>query len=107
MCAPAETVPTRVHAPCVIPVPHAQTQLSQPQLHCPLPTHQPRRISAISLAERVAFERCEEVGGTVGHFVRLDTSLSSATRLLFCTTGVLLRQLTSDAAISGITHVGA
>ena len=30
---------------------------------------------------------------------------SSSTRLLFCTTGVLLRQLQSDPAIHGISHV--
>ena len=50
---------------------------------------QPRRIAAISLAERVAAERG---GGVVGCAVRLE-SRSAETRLLFCATGVLLRQL--------------
>ena len=33
---------------------------------------QPRRISAISIAQRVAAERGESVGDNVGHLVRLD-----------------------------------
>ena len=66
---------------------------------------QPGRISAISLAERVSFERCEEVGLTVGYNVRLESAYGSDTRLLFCTTGVLLRQLTSHPHLPGISHV--
>ena len=70
---------------------------------------QPRRVAAIALAERVAHERGEAVGDGVGYNVRLESATSSATRLLFCTTGVLLRRLTSgraaDAALAGITHV--
>lgn len=34
---------------------------------------QPRRISAISLAQRVAEERVEPLGGTVGYKVRMGT----------------------------------
>lgn len=30
---------------------------------------------------------------------------SSATRLLYCTTGVLLRRLEGDAELGGVTHV--
>ncbi|MDR3742440.1 MAG: DEAD/DEAH box helicase [Terracidiphilus sp.] len=66
---------------------------------------QPRRISAISLAERVAYERCETVGGTVGYHIRLESAESASTRLLFCTTGVLLRQLTSHPLLPGVTTV--
>lgn len=66
---------------------------------------QPRRISAISLAERVAFERCEEIGGTVGYFIRLDSQVSSSTRLLFCTTGILLRQLTVNPLLPGVNVI--
>lgn len=66
---------------------------------------QPRRISAISVAERVAKERTERVGLTVGYQIRLESVKSSATRLLYCTTGVLLRRLEGDAALQGVTHV--
>ncbi|XP_054841159.1 putative ATP-dependent RNA helicase DHX57 isoform X2 [Eublepharis macularius] len=66
---------------------------------------QPRRISAISVAERVAKERMERVGVTVGYQIRLESVKSSATRLLFCTTGVLLRRLEGDLTLQGLTHV--
>ncbi|XP_074435207.1 putative ATP-dependent RNA helicase DHX57 [Larus michahellis] len=66
---------------------------------------QPRRISAISVAERVAKERTERIGHTVGYQIRLESVKSSATRLLYCTTGVLLRRLEGDLTLQGITHV--
>ncbi|KAM5163335.1 putative ATP-dependent RNA helicase DHX57 isoform 2-T2 [Mantella aurantiaca] len=66
---------------------------------------QPRRISAISVAERVAQERAERVGISVGYQIRLESVKSSATRLLYCTTGVLLRRLEGDGTLQGVTHV--
>jgi ATP-dependent RNA helicase DHX57 len=54
---------------------------------CNIIVTQPRRISATGLAMRVAAERGEPVGGTVGYSVRLDSKQSARTRLLFCTTG--------------------
>ncbi|KFP45900.1 Putative ATP-dependent RNA helicase DHX57, partial [Chlamydotis macqueenii] len=66
---------------------------------------QPRRISAISVAERVAKERTEKIGLTVGYQIRLESVKSSATRLLYCTTGVLLRRLEGDLSLNGVTHV--
>ncbi|KAG9484164.1 hypothetical protein GDO78_009855 [Eleutherodactylus coqui] len=66
---------------------------------------QPRRISAISVAERVAQERAERVGISVGYQIRLESVKSSATRLLYCTTGVLLRRLEGDSTLQGVTHV--
>jgi hypothetical protein len=66
---------------------------------------QPRRISAISVAERVAAERGERVGETVGYAVRGESKQGSDTALLFCTTGVLLRMLEDDPDLEGATHV--
>jgi len=66
---------------------------------------QPRRISAISVAERVAAERGENVGGTVGYAIRGETKAGANTQLLFCTTGILLRRLESDPYLAGTTHV--
>lgn len=90
---------------------------------------QPRRISAISVAQRVAQERAEHLGNSVGYQIRLESVRvcpragrgiccksgntlgnshvfqSSATRLLYCTTGVLLRRLEGDPELSGVTHV--
>ena len=72
---------------------------------CTILVTQPRRISAIGLAERVAAERCEPCGGIVGYSVRLESKRCAATRLLFCTTGVLLRRLLSDPLLEGVSHV--
>lgn len=66
---------------------------------------QPRRLTAISIAERVSNERCEKVGSVIGYQIRLENKISSATRLTFCTTGLLLRRLQSDPMLEGISHV--
>uniref|UniRef100_A0A6N2K619 RNA helicase n=1 Tax=Salix viminalis TaxID=40686 RepID=A0A6N2K619_SALVM len=77
--------------------------------NCNIICTQPRRIAAISVAERVADERCEPFpgadGSLVGYQVRLDSARSEKTKLLFCTTGILLRKLAGDRSLSGITHV--
>ena len=77
---------------------------------CNIVCTQPRRVAATSIAERVSAERCEKngVGGAgslVGHHVRLDAKVTSATRLTFCTTGILLRRLQGDRMLSDVTHV--
>lgn len=72
---------------------------------CNIICTQPRRISAIGLADRVSKERGQAVGVTVGYSVRLDSCRSKRTRLLFCTTGILLRRLLSDPNLTGVTHV--
>jgi len=66
---------------------------------------QPRRISAISVAQRVANERGEALGERVGYQIRMESKRSMHTRLLFCTTGVLLRRLASDPLLKDVTHV--
>ncbi|GJP52070.1 hypothetical protein CLOM_g11175, partial [Closterium sp. NIES-68] len=66
---------------------------------------QPRRISAVAVAERVAAERGESIGQSVGYQVRLEARRSRGTHLLFCTTGVLLRRLASDPLLNGVTHI--
>ncbi|XP_069118914.1 putative ATP-dependent RNA helicase DHX57 [Argopecten irradians] len=72
---------------------------------CSILCTQPRRISAIAVAERVAEERAEKLGRTVGYQIRLEKVQSSMTRLLFCTTGIVLRTLEGDSTLDGITHV--
>ncbi|KAL7133628.1 hypothetical protein ABFS83_12G154800 [Erythranthe nasuta] len=72
---------------------------------CSMICTQPRRISAISVAARISSERGEKIGETVGYQIRLESKRSAQTRLLFCTTGVLLRQLVQDPYLTGITHL--
>ncbi|OAE31756.1 hypothetical protein AXG93_4874s1190 [Marchantia polymorpha subsp. ruderalis] len=76
---------------------------------CNIVCTQPRRIAAISVAERVAVERCEpppgSSGSLVGYQVRLDTAWNAGTKLLFCTTGILLRRLAGDRELEGVSHI--
>ncbi|KAF1775825.1 P-loop containing nucleoside triphosphate hydrolase [Phytophthora cactorum] len=72
---------------------------------CNIICTQPRRIAAIGVATRVAQERCEEIADVVGYQIRMDAKKSSNTRLLFCTTGVLLRRLLNDRQLTGVSHV--
>ncbi|XP_034565378.1 3'-5' RNA helicase YTHDC2 isoform X2 [Notolabrus celidotus] len=67
---------------------------------------QPRRLAAIAVAERVAAERGESVGQTVGYHIRLESRVSPKTCLTFCTSGVFLRTLMAgDASLTTVTHV--
>ena len=72
---------------------------------CNIIIAQPRRISAMSVAERVAAERGEPIGKTVGYTIRLESKATANTRLLFCTTGILLKRLEEDAILQNVTHV--
>eukprot|EP00808_Paulinella_micropora_P001910 g61922.t1 len=67
---------------------------------------QPRRIAAISVAARVAQERGERLGESVGFQVALEKVLPTAPcSIVFCTTGILLRQLSSSSPLQGIAHI--
>ncbi|XP_059668650.1 DExH-box ATP-dependent RNA helicase DExH1 isoform X2 [Cornus florida] len=73
--------------------------------NCSIICTQPRRISAISVAAWISSERGESLGETVGYQIRLEAKRSAQTRLLFCTTGVLLRQLVQDPNLTGVSHL--
>ena len=64
---------------------------------------QPRRLAARMLAGRVAQERNGRVGDEVGYRIRLDDSSSPATRLLFVTEGILVRQMLGDPELTGVS----
>ncbi|XP_065647336.1 ATP-dependent RNA helicase A protein isoform X3 [Hydra vulgaris] len=71
---------------------------------CNIVVTQPRRISATSVAERVATERSEFLGNSIGYSVRFDSILPrSHGSILFCTTGVLLRRM--ENGLTGISHI--
>ncbi|XP_078378634.1 uncharacterized protein LOC144661700 [Oculina patagonica] len=73
---------------------------------CNIVVTQPRRIVAMSIAERVAWERGEMLGKTVGYQVRLEGRPPSQWgRILFCTTGILLRRMQNNALLKGVSHV--
>ena len=66
---------------------------------------QPRRIAAVGVAQRVADERCEKVGMGVGYKIRGESKAGADTRLLFCTTGLLLRRMQGDPHLDELTHL--
>jgi HrpA-like RNA helicase len=66
---------------------------------------QPRRVAAISVAERVSDQINEKIGGSVGYHIRMESKKSKHTKLMFCTTGVILRRLQDDPDLKGVTHV--
>ncbi|KAK4491261.1 hypothetical protein RD792_001997 [Penstemon davidsonii] len=79
------------------------------QYYSGLLLHWVRAVQAISVAERVSVERLESSPGSndslVGYQVRLDTARNERTKLLFCTTGILLRMILGNKDLAGISHV--
>ncbi|KAL5495158.1 hypothetical protein ACEPAI_620 [Sanghuangporus weigelae] len=86
--------------------------------HCKIVVTEPRRISAISLAQRVSRELGDPPGavGTnsslVGYSIRLESQTSKNTRLNFVTNGIALRMLEGGSGADGqgtafdeITHI--
>lgn len=75
---------------------------------------QPRRISALGLADRVSDERCTTVGDEVGYAIRGESNIRPGqTKITFVTTGVLLRRLQTASgrsenvltALADVSHV--
>lgn len=77
--------------------------------NCNIIVTQPRRIAAISIAERVAMERRCDCGSLVGYQVgldkKMDTQSNSDTRILYVTTGVLLQKLIHEKTMKRYSHV--
>jgi ATP-dependent helicase HrpB len=66
---------------------------------------QPRRLAARMLAKRVAEEVGTKLGDIVGYQIRLDSRISKATRIRFVTEGILLRQMSFDQTLRGISAI--
>nr|CAD7423822.1 unnamed protein product [Timema monikensis] len=74
---------------------------------CHVVCTQPRRISATSVAERVASERDEVCGAdSTGYQIRLEAKICRKKgSILFCTTGILLQWMRSDPALREVSHL--
>ncbi|CAO1621837.1 unnamed protein product [Sympodiomycopsis kandeliae] len=72
---------------------------------CKIIVTQPRRVSAMSIAERVANERGEVIGETIGWAVRGERKVGKANRVLFTTTGLLLRRMQNEPDLASISHL--
>jgi ATP-dependent helicase HrpB len=66
---------------------------------------QPRRLAARLLAKRVAEEAGTRLGEGVGYQIRLESRVSERTRIRFVTEGILLRQMSFDATLRGISAI--
>ncbi len=66
---------------------------------------EPRRLPARLAATRVAAERGERVGETVGYSVRFDEAGGPRTRLRFMTEGLFVRRLLADPELRGVSAV--
>ncbi len=65
----------------------------------------PRRIAARAAAARMASERSEPVGETIGYRVRLDSKVSARTRIEVVTEGVFTRMVLDDPELKGVAAV--
>lgn len=75
---------------------------------CNIVCTQPRRIAAISVAERVAKERGEQIGDSVGYQVRFEAKPPKKDgSILFCTTGLFLRRMQADLEQAEASKSGA
>ena len=67
---------------------------------------QPRRVAAIAVAERVAVERGEQLGRSVGFQVRMEHKLPRQQgSILYCTAGILLQRMQNDRSLKQFTHI--
>ena len=66
---------------------------------------EPRRIATLATAHFLAKSLQQTCGHTVGYRMRLDTKVSSHTRIEVITHGVLLRMLQQDPSLEGIGAV--
>lgn len=61
---------------------------------------QPRRVAAMSIAQRVADEMDVQLGDIVGYSIRFEICTSQRTILNFMTDGMLLREAMTDPILS-------
>jgi HrpA-like RNA helicase len=61
---------------------------------------QPRRVAAVTIAQKVASEQGCHVGEKVGYSIRFEDKCSNKTRIKFVTDGVLLRECMGDPKLS-------
>jgi ATP-dependent helicase HrpB len=66
---------------------------------------EPRRLAARAAASRMASLIGEKVGRTVGFRTRLESAVSSATRIEVVTTGLLVRRLLGDPGLDGVSTI--
>ena len=66
---------------------------------------EPRRLAARAAALRMAESIGERLGQTIGLRVRMETTVSAATRIEIVTEGVFTRMILDDPALTGVSAV--
>jgi ATP-dependent helicase HrpB len=66
---------------------------------------EPRRLAARLTAARVASERGQRLGDTVGYSVRFEEVAGPKTRIRYVTEGVLLRRLLAEPDLPGVAQI--
>lgn len=73
---------------------------------CNILVTEPRRVAAVSLSQRVAYERGENIGFRVGYIVRFDSKKPEGFgSITYCPSGTLLQILSSNPNLDGYSHV--
>src|SRR5690606_18867457 len=67
--------------------------------------HEPRRLAARAAARSMAELLGEEPGKTVGYRMRLESKMSTKTKILVVTEGVFARMILDDPTLEGIATV--
>ncbi|KAL9927363.1 ATP-dependent RNA helicase Rhau isoform 2-T2 [Glossina fuscipes fuscipes] len=78
--------------------------LNKKGAECRIFCTQPRRIAAITVAERVAYERAESLGQSVGYQIRLESRLPrDYGSILYCTTGIMLQRMQTNPLLNDVS----
>ncbi|MEL7189406.1 MAG: ATP-dependent helicase HrpB [Pseudomonadota bacterium] len=65
----------------------------------------PRRVAARAAAERMAEMLGEKPGDSVGYMTRLDSKVSSKTRIIVVTEAILVNRLVDDPELPGVSAI--
>ena len=66
---------------------------------------QPRRVAAITIAQRVSQEMGTDVGDKVGYCVRFEDCTSSCTKIKYMTDGMLVRESIGDKLLLKYSYI--
>ena len=66
---------------------------------------EPRRLATRAAARRMAAQRGETMGETIGYRMRMDSKIGARTRIEVVTDGILIRMLQDNPALDGVGAV--
>ena len=66
---------------------------------------QPRRVAAMSVATRVAYEMGVKCGHEIGYAIRFEENITKTTKIIYMTDGIFLRYLLSDNLLNDFSVI--